>query len=277
VNNTKTLNFRGQLFSLDRPKIMGILNLTDDSFFEGSRVSSGASLIEKVAKMIEEGVSILDLGAQSTRPGATLLSAEMELDRLLPALEEIRRHFPETPISIDTFYGSVARKVVEAGADMINDISAGSLDSEMIETIASLRGPYVLMHMKGTPQTMQHQAEYSNVTSEVILFLSKKVHELQLAGVSDIILDPGFGFGKNFEHNQQLFKSLAEVKKLGYPLLVGVSRKKMIQHISGTDANGSLNATTAAHILALQRGADILRVHDVKEAREAIEVFLHLG
>jgi dihydropteroate synthase len=256
---------------------MGILNLTDDSFYESSRLVNSDQLLQKVEKMVEEGADILDLGAQSTRPGSTLLTPESETARLLPAIEQIRSRFPETPISIDTFYGSVARQALQAGADMINDISAWSMDPEMFEVVSESRVPYILMHMKGTPQTMQDKAVYENVSSEVIHFLSQKIRELHSAGVPDIIVDPGFGFAKNFDQNQELFKSLAQVKQLGKPMLVGISRKKMLQKIVHRDAPGALNATTAAHILALQRGADILRVHDVGEAVETIEVYLALN
>jgi dihydropteroate synthase len=276
VNSVKTLNFRGKLFSLDRPKVMGILNLTEDSFFEGSRLRHFDSLLDHVQWMIQDGADIIDLGAQSTRPGSSLISADAELKKIVPAIELIREHFSDIPISIDTFYGSVAERAIDSGADMINDISAYSMDSRMFETISRLKVPYILMHIKGTPQTMQQEAIYSDVSSEVIHFLSKKLNELKISGMSDIILDPGFGSAKNFEHNKQLFRDLEGIKSLGQPILVGISRKKMIQHILDTNADGALNGTTAAHMLALQRGADILRVHDVKEARQTIEIFMEL-
>jgi dihydropteroate synthase len=277
VNSVKTLNFRGKLFPLDRPKVMGILNLTEDSFFEGSRVRHFDSLLERVESMIKEGVDIIDLGAQSTRPGSSLLSAETETKKIVPAIDLIRDHFPDLPISIDTFYGSVAERAIESGADMINDISAYSIDPVMFETITRLKVPYILMHIKGTPQTMQQEAVYADVSSEVIYFLSEKINKLKMSGMNDIIVDPGFGFAKNLDHNKHLFRNLGQVKKLGQPLLVGISRKKMIQHIVNTDSGGALNGTSVAHMLALQRGADILRVHDVKEARQTIDVFLELN
>ncbi len=252
---------------------MGILNLTPDSFFEGSRYAEPSQLKARLLQMESDGVDIIDLGGQSTRPGATRISAIEEWERVKPALELIAEHFPHIPVSIDTFYSEVASKAINAGAAMVNDVSAGQIDAAMFSTVASLHVPYVLMHMKGDPQTMQKQAGYEDVAAEVVSFFSEKINELTSLGVADIVLDPGFGFAKTQAHNYTLLKHLDELSIFNLPLLVGVSRKKMIQNLVGSDAAGALNGTTVVNTLALQSGAHILRVHDVKEARETIAIF----
>ncbi|MDZ4751133.1 MAG: dihydropteroate synthase [Flavobacteriales bacterium] len=277
LTTIKTLNFRGKLFSLESPVVMGILNITEDSFYEASRVNSVQSAIDKAGQMLTEGARILDIGAQSTRPGASLLDENKETESLGNVVIELRKVFPEAILSVDTFYGSVARQAILSGADMINDISASTLDPKMIEVIAEFKVPYVLMHMQGQPSDMHHNPRYEHIVSEIILFLSRHINELSLRGIKDIVIDPGFGFGKNFEQNKILFQSLSAFHVLDRPLLVGISRKKMIQHIISAPTNESLNGTTAAHVIALQRGANILRVHDVKAAKEAIQIFLALG
>jgi dihydropteroate synthase len=273
ILNTHSLQLNGQLLSLEKPVLMGILNLTPDSFFEGSRFAEPAQLMSRLRQMESEGVDIIDLGGQSTRPGATRISATEEWERVKPALGLISEYFPHIPVSIDTFYSEVASRAIQAGAAMINDVSAGQMDPAMFSTVAQLHVPYVLMHMKGDPQTMQKQAEYSDVVGEVIKFFSEKINELISLGVADVVLDPGFGFGKTQVHNYTLLKHMEEFSIFNLPILVGVSRKKMIQNLVQSDAAGSLNGTTAVNMLALQSGAKILRVHDIKEAREAIAVY----
>jgi dihydropteroate synthase len=273
ILNTHSLRLNAQLLSLEKPVVMGILNLTPDSFFGGSRFEEPAQLMARLRQMESEGVDIIDLGGQSTRPGATRISALEEWDRLKPAFELIAAHFSHIPVSIDTFYSEVASKAVQAGAAMINDVSAGQIDGAMFSTVAELHVPYVLMHMKGDPQTMQKQADYSDVVGEVVSFFSEKINDLISLGIADIMLDPGFGFGKTQAHNYTLLKHLEELSIFNLPILVGVSRKKMIQNLVESDAAGALNGTTVVNTLALQSGAHILRVHDVKEAREAITIF----
>lgn len=267
-----TLNCRGRLLTLEQPVVMGILNITPDSFYEGSRIGSEETLLQQAATMIAEGTAILDIGGQSSRPGAHLLTAAEEAGRVIPALTLLRRHFPEVFLSVDTFYSEVARQAADAGADIINDITAGSADPAMISTVAHLKLPYIAMHMKGMPQNMQEQAHYDDVTREVIQFFIEKLNSLADAGLHDVIIDPGFGFAKTAAHNFRLLKQLEEFHLLRKPLLVGLSRKSTIYKTLGVTAADALNGTTVLNTIALQKGAHILRVHDVKEAREAIQL-----
>jgi len=268
-----TLNCNGRLLVLDNPLVMGIINATPDSFYEGSRFSGPDKILIQAEKMINEGADILDIGGQSTRPGSEQLSEEMELNRTIESIEAIRQRFPEIIISVDTYYSAVAKKCVEAGANIVNDISAGTMDEEMLSTIASLQVPYIAMHMKGTPQTMQQLANYENVTSEVLDFLIRKKNECKLAGIVDVIIDPGFGFAKTIAHNFKLLKDLSVFKMLDVPLLVGLSRKSSVYKTLGTSPGEALNGTTVLNTIALMNGANILRVHDVKEAKEVVNLW----
>lgn len=273
----RTLNCKGRLLTLDRPLIMGILNVTPDSFFEGSRVNNAGDLLAHAEKMLKEGADILDIGGMSSRPGAGLIPEEEELGRVLPAIEALHNHFPNAVLSIDTIRASVARKAVEAGASMINDISAGRLDEAMYETVAALRVPYVLMHMQGTPSTMQQEPHYENVVVEILDFFIAEMGKLRGLGVSDIILDPGFGFGKTLAHNYELLKGMQAFQILEVPVLAGLSRKSMITRLLGVGSREALNGTTALNMVALQNGAKILRVHDVREAVEVVRIFNQLS
>ncbi len=268
-----TINLRGHLLDLTTPQVMGILNLTPDSFFPGSRMQGTDALLEKAEQMLSEGASILDLGGMSSRPGAEMISEEEELRRVVPAIEALVRRFPDALLSVDTVRSRVARESVQAGAAMINDISAGRLDPAMYETVASLRVPYVLMHMKGMPDTMQKDPVYEDVLIEVMDFLIAELGKLRDLGIHDVILDPGFGFGKTVAHNYELLKNLSTFQILERPLLVGISRKSMITRVLGVSPAEALNGTTALHMVALQEGAKILRVHDVKEAVEVVRVY----
>jgi dihydropteroate synthase len=271
-----TLNCKGRLLVSDKPIVMGIINLTPDSFYAGSRIDSG-HIIETAGRMLNEGATILDLGGQSTRPGSKRVSAEEEMQRVIPAVEIIHDKFPAAFISIDTFYAPVAREAVGAGASIINDISAGTMDEDMIDTVAELKVPYVLMHMQGEPQTMQADPVYNNVSLEVLDFFSRKKDELLDKGITDIIIDPGFGFGKTINHNFQLLKELEIFSILDAPLLVGLSRKATIYKTLGVTSANALNGTTVLNTVALMKGAMILRVHDVKEAMEAVKLVNAFG
>ena len=267
-----TLDCGGKMLTLSDPAVMGILNITPDSFYDGGKYDEEKKLLEHARKMIEEGAAIIDVGAYSTRPGAGEISEEEELKRLIPAIQLIRKEFPEIIISADTFRSSVAIRAVSEGAGIINDISGGSLDLKMFETVATLQVPYVLMHMKGTPQTMQDNPIYENVTREVKNYFSEKIKTLGELGVKQIIIDPGFGFGKTMEHNYQLLKNMEEFHSFHLPLLAGFSRKSMINQLLHTQPTDALNGTTVLNTIALSKGANILRVHDVKEAKEAITI-----
>lgn len=268
------LVFKHKTLNLSTPAVMGILNITPDSFYDGGKYSDEISILECAEKMLSEGADIIDLGACSTRPGAAGSSVEEELDRLIPALKLVRKKFPEAILSADTFRSKVAWQAVNEGTDMVNDISAGTIDAKMFEIVGNLRVPYVLTHIKGTPQTMQANPQYVNVVSEVKHFIGQKINELKKEGVKQVILDVGFGFGKTLEHNYTLLKHLAEFKEFGLPILAGISRKGMIYKALGTKPKEALNGTTAANTIALMNGANILRVHDVKEAKEAVQIFL---
>lgn len=268
-----SLNIKGQLVEVTRPQVMGILNITPDSFYDGSRSFYAEIIAHRIDTMLNEGVDIIDIGAYSSRPGANEVSPQEEMQRLEMGMDILRMKNVLCPISVDTFRAEVAKYAVETlGADIINDISAGLLDDEMIATIAQLKVPYIAMHMRGTPLTMTDCCNYNNITADVIGELSKQINKLTLAGVNDIIIDPGFGFAKSFEQNYELLRNLELLHELGYPLLVGVSRKSMIYKALDTTANDALNGTTVVNTIALQAGAAILRVHDVKEAHEAIKI-----
>ncbi len=268
------IKINNRLTDFSEPRVMGIVNVTPDSFYPGSRYQKEKSIVHVVEKMIQDGVFILDLGAYSTRPGAEPVGAAEEIERLSSALEIIVKRFPDLSVSVDTFRAQVARHVVrEFGVGMINDVSGGTLDAEMFETIADLQVAYVLMHMRGTPQNMQTHTEYENITSEVLGFLQKRIAQLHLLGVNDVIADPGFGFAKTAEQNFRLLREMHYLKELNVPLLVGMSRKSMIYKTLGIEASEALNGTTALNMLALLNGAAILRVHDVKEAVETVKLF----
>ena len=268
----KTINCRGRLLDLSTPKIMAIVNLTPDSFYSESRNASAEAALNRIENALAQGADIIDLGACSTRPGADVPSVDEEWLRMKDVLTTARRNFPDAIISIDTFRSQIARQAIEAGADIINDVSGGQIDEQMFGTIAEMQVPYVLMHMRGTPATMQQFTNYQNVTSDVIIELSQKLRQLTDLGVHDVIIDPGFGFAKTVEQNYELFAHLSDFKIFELPLLVGISRKSMIYKLFGTTPEKSLNGTTILNTFALQNGASILRVHDVPEAVEARKI-----
>lgn len=268
-----TLNCKGRLLIVDKPLVMGIINATPDSFYSGSRFKGENEIIQIADKMLEEGADILDIGGQSTRPGSEQIPVDEEMQRVIPAIEAIVKRFPVAVISIDTYYSKIARMALDAGALIVNDISAGSIDNEMIGLVAELKVPYILMHMKGTPQTMQQNAVYENVTREVLDFFIAKTNELKQAGIVDVIIDPGFGFAKTIEQNFELLKNLSVFKMLDKPILLGVSRKSTIFKTLGRTADEALNGTTVLNTIGLMNGASILRVHDVKEAKEVVALF----
>lgn len=268
-----SLNCGGKLFLLDQPKVMGILNITPDSFYEKSRVGDSQQLVDRAGKMLEDGAAILDIGGQSTRPGAEIVGVEEELARLIPAVQSLKSAFPEAILSVDTFYAEVALAAVEAGASIINDVSGGE-DLAMFQTVSNLKVPYVLMHRTGNSLVMQEKANYKDVVLDLCNYFSFRLNQLKALGITDIILDPGFGFGKLQKHNYELLKNLDAFKIFELPIMVGLSRKKMVQQVVHKDASGSLNGTTALHMAALLKGANLLRVHDVAEAKECIELFM---
>jgi dihydropteroate synthase len=267
-----TLNCKGRLLVIDQPVVMGIINTTPDSFYTGSRTGAVDQVLFRAEEMIKDGAAILDIGGQSTRPGSQQVGADEELRRVVPAIEAIVKHFPTEFISIDTFYAKVAMAAIDAGASIVNDVSAGSIDDELLPTVADLKTPYVLMHMKGHPQTMQLNPVYENVVTEVFDALNFKMAELTKAGINDIIIDPGFGFGKTIQHNFQLLKGLSYFQQLQKPVLVGVSRKATVYKTLQITPEEALNGTTVLHAIALLNEANILRVHDVKEAMQAIKL-----
>ncbi|WP_407520476.1 dihydropteroate synthase [Lacibacter sp. MH-610] len=267
-----TLNCKGRLLVIEQPIVMGILNITPDSFYSGSRTSTNDTILAKAEQMLQEGATILDMGGQSTRPGSTRLTVAEEAERVVPAVQLVKKNFPECFVSVDTYHSDVAREAVEAGADMVNDISAGEMDAAMLSTIARLQVPYIAMHMQGTPDTMQQNPVYENVTREVLDYFIKKTEQCRAAGFSDVLIDPGFGFGKTIAHNFQLLRELEAFQILKQAVLVGLSRKSTIYKTLGTTADDALNGTTVLNTIALQNGASVLRVHDVKEAMEAIQL-----
>jgi dihydropteroate synthase len=271
-DNKRTLNCAGKLLVLDEPLVLGVLNLTPDSFFDGGKYRSEAEIISRTETMIEEGADIIDIGAFSTRPGAKHISENEELKRIIPSVKLISNAFPDIVISIDTFRSNVASASVDNGASIINDISGGQFDNAMFETVARLNTPYILTHIKGEPRNMQINPKYDDVVQEVTDYFIKKTKKLRECGVTDIIIDPGFGFGKTVAHNYQLLARLKEFNTLELPILAGISRKSMINKVLGTTPNTALGGTIAANTIALMNGASMLRVHDVKQAKEAIKI-----
>lgn len=268
-----TLNARGKLINLATPKVMGIINITPDSFYATSRKPSVDEALQQAEKMLADGATFLDVGAYSSRPGASDIAVAEETDRLLPVIEAIVAAFPDAVLSVDTFRSKVAEAAIKAGAHIINDISGGTLDADMFATVARLQVPYILMHMKGTPQTMVKQAQYDDVFNEVLEYFVSKYQQLKQLGVHDVIIDPGFGFAKKQEHNYELMKRMQNFDVLELPLLAGISRKKMVYGLLGGTAADALNGTTVLNTIALNKGANILRVHDVKEAVEAVKIW----
>ena len=265
-----SLNLRGRLFTAERPLIMGILNATPDSFHADSRTTDIDIALQMVDDMIREGVDMVDVGGQSTRPGSSSIGSDAEKIRVVPLIREIRRHYPVLPISIDTYHASVASAAMDEGADLINDISGGELDPAILTVAGKFSVPFICTHMQGRPENMQANPHYEDVLSEVMSFFRRKQRECEAAGIRDLILDPGFGFGKTLAHNYTLLSGIDVLKALGHPLLVGVSRKSMIREMLGVTTAEALNGTTVLHTISLMKGADILRVHDVREAREAV-------
>lgn len=271
-----TINCKENLIDLSTPKVMGVLNITPDSFFDGGKYKDEKSILSRVDTMLTEGATFIDVGAYSSRPGAAAVSAEEELQRILPIVELLITEFPEIILSIDTFRSTVAEACLKAGAAMINDISAGFLDEQMLATIAKFKVPYIMMHMKGTPQTMQTHTDYKDLTQEVVYYFSERIAAARALGVNDIIIDPGFGFAKTTQQNYQLLKNLDLFQTFNLPLLAGISRKSMIYKVLDIEAKDALNGTSALNMFALTKGATILRVHDVKEAIECIKLYEEL-
>ena len=267
-----TINCKRKLIDVSSPKVMGILNITPDSFFDGGKYKNESDILSQVEKMLSEGATFIDVGAYSSRPGAKHISEEEELQRILPVVKLLVKEFPEIIISVDTFRSEVAKQTINAGAAIINDISTGKMDTNMFATVAALQVPYIIMHMQGTPQNMQENPQYNNVTTEVIQFFAEQIFKLRQLKVNDVIIDPGFGFGKTVDHNYELLKDLSLFKNLDTPILAGISRKSMLYKTLDITAKKALNATTSANTIALLNGANILRVHDVKEAMEAIKI-----
>ena len=270
----ETINAGGKLIDLSTPKVMGIINLTPDSFYAGSRKPLLNDALQQASKMLADGAAFLDIGAYSSRPGAKDITEQEEMDRLLPVVELLSANYPQAVLSVDTFRSQVAEAAVNAGAQIINDISGGQLDENMFDTVARLQVPYILMHMKGNPQTMNRQARYKDIFAEVLGYFAEKCHQLRQLGVHDIIIDPGFGFAKMPDQSYTLLSRLQEFNVLQLPILAGVSRKRMVYSVTGGTADDALNGTTALNTIALTHGANILRVHDVKEAVEAVKIYL---
>ena len=272
-----TLNSNGKQLNINTPLVMGVLNCTDDSFYEGSRSLQLTYLQKRIDLMIAEGVDIIDVGGQSTKPGAVQIETKIEIERVKGALHYIQTEYPNQWVSIDTTRSEVAQFAVEHGADIVNDISAGNMDDKMISTVAALHVPYICMHMQGRPETMQNAPTYENVTTEIIAFFKEKIAILNEAGIKEVIIDPGFGFGKTIEHNYQLINELEQFHQLELPLLVGISRKSMIYKLLGSSPEEALNGTTVLNTIAVMKGAHILRVHDVKSAKEVIKLYHQLN
>jgi len=268
-----TLNCKGRILMIDKPLVMGIINTTPDSLFAGSRHEGVDAVVKQAEIMLNDGADILDIGGQSTRPGSEKKMAKEELERVIDPIKAVHKKFPEAIISIDTYYSIVAAEAVTAGASIVNDISAGNMDADMITTVASLQIPYICMHMQGTPQDMQVNPQYENITREVLDFFINRIDTFNKAGIKDIIIDPGFGFGKTIAHNFELLRNLSIFKILDRPILCGISRKSTIYKTLGTTVEGSLNGTTVLNTIGLLNGANILRVHDVKEAVETVKLF----
>lgn len=268
-----SINCKGKLLHFDVPRIMGIINVTPDSFYNGNGKIRADELTALARKMVDEGADILDIGGQSTRPGSDRISATEESDRVLPLIEMIHQAFPDIPISVDTYHASVAEKAIKTGASLVNDISGGLMDPAMLATVASLKVPYICMHMQGSPETMQQNPHYDDVTRTVLDFFTERIDACTKAGIIDIIIDPGFGFGKTISHNFQLLKQLNIFTITGKPILAGLSRKSTICKTLGISAGEALNGTTVLNTIALMNGASLLRVHDVKEAKETVRLF----
>ena len=264
------INIKGNLLDLNKPKIMGILNVTPDSFFDGGLYNTEKKVDTQVMKMIEDGMDILDVGGYSSRPGAKEISINEEIDRVVPVVKFIRKTYPELILSVDTFRSEVARECLDLGIDMINDISAGCIDKNILDVVAEYNCPYIMMHMKGTPQTMQINPEYENLIKELLIYFAKRIYLAREKGIIDIIVDPGFGFGKTLDHNYTIMKKIENFKLLDLPILVGISRKSFITKQLDIDKKDSLNGTTALNMYFLEKNINILRVHDVKEAKECI-------
>ena len=272
-----TINCKGQLIDLSTPKVMGILNITPNSFFDGGKYKNENELLERVQKMLNEGADFIDVGAYSSKPNAEFVSEEEEISRIIPVVNLLQKHFPEIILSIDTFRAGVAKVCIENGAAIINDISAGKLDDKMLETIAEFQVPYIMMHMKGTPQTMQTFTQYDDIIKEMLFYFSERIAAARALGINDLIVDPGFGFAKTLEQNYAVMKKMELFQMLELPLLVGISRKSMIYKTLETNAESALNGTTFLNTIALTKGAKILRVHDVKEAVECVRLFNKLS
>ena len=270
------LKIGSKTLDLSTPKVMGILNITDDSFYDGGKYNNIKDLVLQTQKMLDEGASIIDIGAASSNPNSKEITSEKEWSRLKDFLTILDKEFPNTIFSIDTFHSQIAKKAIDFGVGIINDISGGQLDNKMFETIKKVDVPYIMMHMKGIPKTMQKNVYYKDVVQEIYNFLTKQIEKASLAGINDVIIDPGFGFGKNKEHNFELIKNLSYLKTLNCPILVGVSRKSMIYKTLGFGPDQALNGTTVLNALSLDRGAKILRVHDVREAKECIDLWSEL-
>lgn len=272
-----TININGDLVDCNEPKVAGILNITPDSFFDGGRYSTIDKALKQTEKLIDEGADFIDIGGQSTRPDSEFLSDETELSIVIPVIKAIKKEFPRVKLSIDTFWSKVAIESVNEGVGMINDISGGTLDNKMFETMGKLNVPYVLMHMRGTPQTMGNYTDYENLITDINYYFSKKISELRKFGVNDILLDPGFGFSKTLQQNYDLLKNMDKFKIFNLPLYIGISRKSMIYKCLETSAENALIGTSALNLYALQKGAHILRVHDVKEAKQMIKLWKMLN
>jgi dihydropteroate synthase len=268
-----TINCKGQLIDLTTPKVMGILNVTPNSFFDGGKYKNESEILSQVEKILDEGATFIDIGGYSSKPNAEFVSESEELQRIVPIVQLILKHFPATLISIDTFRSEVAKVCIENGAAIINDISAGNLDTKMLETIAKYNVPYIMMHLRGTPKTMQTMTHYENIVKEILFYFSEKVAKARSYGINDLIIDPGFGFAKTLEQNYEVLQKLELFEILELPLLAGFSRKSMIYKTLQTSADEALNGTTVLNTVALSKGAKILRVHDVKEAMECVTLF----
>ena len=268
-----TINCKGQLIDLSTPKIMGILNITPNSFYDGGKFTLSENGLSQVGKMLDEGATFIDIGAYSSKPNSEFVSEEEERNRILPVVQSILKKFPDALLSIDTFRSGIAAVCIENGAAIINDISAGNLDEKMMDVVAKYKVPYIMMHMRGTPQTMQSHTNYENIVKEIVFYFSEKVSKARSLGINDLIIDPGFGFAKTLEQNYEVLRNLELFKMLDLPLLAGISRKSMVYKPLGVTANEALNGTTVLNTIALTKGANILRVHDVKEAAECVKLF----
>jgi dihydropteroate synthase len=268
-----TINCKGQLIDLSTPKIMGILNVTPNSFYDGGKFTLSENGLSQVGKMLDEGATFIDIGAYSSKPNSEFVSEEEERNRILPVVQGILKQFPDALLSIDTFRNGIAAVCIENGAAIINDISAGNLDEKMMEVVAKYNVPYIMMHMRGTPQNMQSQTNYENIIKEMLFYFSEKVNKARSLGINDLIIDPGFGFAKTLEQNYEVLQNFECFKILDLPLLAGISRKSMVYKPLGLTANEALNGTTVLNTIALSKGANILRVHDVKEAVECVKLF----